>query len=222
MMMPVSAAEQSATKNQTHDLSLSRWQAVVKRGLDLVLAAIALLLISPVLLVIGLLIKMQDGGPIIHRRRVVGPKGEFDAFKLRSMRVDADQILQRDPKLRAEFEQNFKLKSDPRVTPLGRVIRRLSLDELPQLINVLKGEMSLVGPRMVTPEELQKFGEARWIFRCVKPGITGYWQVYGRQQVSYIKRVEMELFYVEHRSLLLDLKILVKTPLIAARGAGAY
>lgn len=220
--MPVSAAEQSATKNQTHDLSLSRWQAVVKRGLDLVLAAIALLLISPVLLVIGLLIKMQDGGPIIHRRRVVGPKGEFDAFKLRSMRVDADQILQRDPKLRAEFEQNFKLKSDPRVTPLGRVIRRLSLDELPQLINVLKGEMSLVGPRMVTPEELQKFGEARWIFRCVKPGITGYWQVYGRQQVSYIKRVEMELFYVEHRSLLLDLKILVKTPLIAARGAGAY
>ena len=220
--MPVSAAGQSGVKNVAPAVSFSRRQTAVKRGLDLVLAAITLLLSSPLLVVIALLIKMQDGGPIIHRRRVVGPKGEFDAFKLRSMRVDADQILQRDPKLRAEFKQNFKLKSDPRVTPVGRVIRRLSLDELPQLINVLKGEMSLVGPRMVTPEELEKFGEARWIFRCVKPGITGYWQVYGRQQVSYIKRVEMELFYVEHRSLLLDLKILMKTPLIATRGSGAY
>ena len=220
--MPVSAAEQSATKNAAHDLSLSRWQTAVKRGLDLIIATVALLVLSPLLIIIALLIKMEDRGPMIHRRRVVGPKGEFDAFKLRSMRVDADQILQRDPKLRVEFEHNFKLRSDPRVTPIGRVIRRLSLDELPQLINVLKGEMSLVGPRMVTPEELEKFGEARWIFRCVKPGITGYWQVYGRQQVSYIKRVEMELFYVEHRSLLLDLKILIKTPWIAARGSGAY
>lgn len=221
-MMPVSAAGQSGVKNVTSAVSLSRWQTEVKRALDLSIATVALLVFSPLLVVIALLIKMQDGGPIIHRRRVVGPRGEFDAFKLRSMRVDADQILQRDPKLRAEFERNFKLKSDPRVTPVGRVIRRLSLDELPQLINVLKGEMSLVGPRMVTPEELEKFGEACWIFRCVKPGITGYWQVYGRQQVSYIKRVEMELFYVEHRSLLLDLKILIKTPLIAARGSGAY
>lgn len=220
--MPVSAAGQSGVKNVTPAVSLSRWQTAVKRGLDLIIATVVLLVFSPLLVVIALLIKMQDGGPIIHRRRVVGPKGEFSAFKLRSMRVDADQILQRDPKLRAEFEQNFKLKSDPRVTLVGRVIRRLSLDELPQLINVLKDEMSLVGPRMVTPEELEKFGEARWIFRCVKPGITGYWQVYGRQQVSYIKRVEMELFYVEHRSLLLDLKILMKTPLIAARGSGAY
>lgn len=220
--MPVSAAGQSGVKNVTSAVSLSRWQTAVKRGLDLIIATVALLVFSPVLVVIALLIKMQDGGPIIHRRRVVGTRGEFDAFKLRSMRVDADQILQRDPKLRAEFERNFKLRSDPRVTPVGRVIRRLSLDELLQLINVLKGEMSLVGPRMVTPDELEKFGEARWIFRCVKPGITGYWQVYGRQQVSYIKRVEMELFYVEHRSLLLDLKILIKTPLIAARGSGAY
>lgn len=220
--MPVSAAGQSGVKNVTPAVSFSRRQTAVKRGLDLVLAAITLLLSSPLLVVIALLIKMQDGGPIIHRRRVVGPRGEFDAFKLRSMRVDAEQILQRDPKLRAEFEQNFKLRNDPRITQVGRVIRRLSLDELPQLINVLKGEMSLVGPRMVTPEELEKFGEARWIFLCVKPGITGYWQVYGRQQVSYIKRVEMEVFYVEHRSLLLDLKILMKTPLIAARGSGAY
>jgi exopolysaccharide production protein ExoY len=220
--VPVSAAEQSVAKEATHVLPISRWQAMAKRALDVIGAAVALVLFSPLLALIALLIKLQDGGPILHRRRVVGPKGEFDAFKLRSMCVDADEVLRRDPRLRAEFEQNFKLAGDPRVTPVGRVIRRLSLDELPQLVNVLKGEMSLVGPRMVTPAELGKFGEASWIFRYVKPGLTGYWQVYGRQQVSYTKRVEMEVFYVENWSLLLDLKVLMKTPFRAARGSGAY
>jgi exopolysaccharide production protein ExoY len=208
--------ERSSAKNTA---SVER---ALKRVLDLIGAAILLLLFLPLIAVIGLLIKWHDGGPIFHRRRVVGPNGEFDAFKLRSMRVDADKILQRDPILREEFEQNFKLKADPRVTPLGKVIRRLSLDELPQLFNVLKGEMSLVGPRMITPQELEKFAEGRWIFRDMKPGLTGYWQVYGRQDVSYARRVEMELYYAQHWSLLLDFKILLKTPLTMLRGAGAY
>lgn len=195
---------------------------VLKRLLDLIASAVLLLLFLPVLALIGLLIKRHDGGPIFYRRRVVGPKGEFDAFKLRSMCLDADDVLRRDPNLRAEFEQNFKLKTDPRVTPVGKVIRRLSLDELPQLFNVLKGEMSLVGPRMITPQELEKFADARWIFQNMKPGLTGYWQVYGRQEVSYARRVEMELYYAQHWSLLLDCKILMKTPLIVLRGAGAY
>jgi len=177
---------------------------------------------APVIAVIALLIKFYDGGPVIYRRRVVGPKGQFDAFKLRSMRVDADQVLKTDPALRAEFEQNFKLKNDPRITPIGRAIRKLSLDEVPQLLNVLRGEMSLVGPRMIAPEELEKFQEARWIFLHMKPGLTGYWQVFGRQEVSYAKRVEMEIFYVQNWSLLLDLKLLIKTPLRVLRGAGAY
>jgi lipopolysaccharide/colanic/teichoic acid biosynthesis glycosyltransferase len=215
------AAQSSAAKYTARIFPISRAQAAVKRAVDVIVAAIALLLFSPVLALIALLIKLQDGGPVIHRRRVVGPGGEFDAFKLRSMCLGADAVLQRDPHLRAEFEQNFKLRSDPRVTRVGRVIRRLSLDELPQLVNVLNGQMSLVGPRMVTPEELEKFGDARWIFRVVKPGLTGYWQVYRTQQLSYSKRVEMEVFYVKNWSLILDLKILAKTPFRMARGSGA-
>ena len=194
----------------------------VKRLLDVIGSAVLLLMLLPVLVIVGFLIKWQDGGPILYRRRVVGLKGEFDAFKLRSMRLDADRILQGDPQMRAEFEQNFKLKNDPRITPVGKVIRRLSLDELPQLFNVLRGEMSLVGPRMITPEELKKFAEARWIFQNMKPGLTGYWQIYGRQEVSYVRRVEMEVYYVHHWSLLVDCKILMKTPLAVLRGAGAY
>ncbi len=203
-------------------MSAPKLTHAVKRAVDVAGSAVFLLLCLPLVAVIGLLIKWHDGGPIFYRRRVVGPRGEFDAFKLRSMRIDADAMLQRDVLLRQEFEQNFKLKADPRVTPVGKMIRRYSLDELPQLFNVLRGEMSLVGPRMITPRELEKFAEGRWIFQQVKPGLTGYWQVYGRQQVSYAQRVEMELYYAQHWSLLLDLKILLKTPLIVLRGAGAY
>jgi lipopolysaccharide/colanic/teichoic acid biosynthesis glycosyltransferase len=200
----------------------TRCQRSIKRSVDVIGSSLLLLLFSLVMAVIALLIKFHDGGPVIYRRRVVGMKGEFDAFKLRSMCVDADEVLRSTPDLRAEFEQNFKLKADPRITPVGRLIRKFSLDELPQLVNVLRGDMSLVGPRMISPAELEKFDNVRWIFRQMKPGMTGYWQVYGRQEVSYARRVEMELFYVEHWSLLLDLKILLTTPLRVLRGAGAY
>lgn len=198
------------------------WQRALKRTLDLLGSGLLLLLLSPVIALVAIVIKLYDGGPVIHRRRVVGPKGEFDALKLRSMRVDADEILDRDPALRVEYEQNFKLKNDPRITPVGRAIRKFSLDELPQLVNVFRGQMSLVGPRMITPAELEKFEGAGWIFDHVKPGMTGYWQVYGRQEVSYARRVEMELYYVEHWSLLLDFKILLTTPFTVLRGSGAY
>jgi lipopolysaccharide/colanic/teichoic acid biosynthesis glycosyltransferase len=194
----------------------------VKRVLDVIGSSFLLLVFSPLIAVVALSIKAQDGGKIIHRRRVIGPNGEFDAFKLRSMRMDADELLQRDPHLREEFGHNFKLRRDPRITPVGAVIRKFSLDELPQLVNVLKGEMSLVGPRMITPAELEKYGEAGWIFNVQKPGLTGYWQTQGRQEVSYARRVELDLFYVKNWSLLLDLKILIKTPIAVLRGAGAY
>lgn len=212
--MPASTAEQIRKESNVG--------RVLKRGLDVMGSAGLLLLFLPLIAVVGMFIKWHDGGPVFYRRRVVGPRGEFDAFKLRSMCVNADEILQRDLRLRQEFEQNFKLKTDPRVTPVGRIIRRYSLDELPQLFNVLKGEMSLVGPRMITLQELEKFAEGRWIFQHVKPGLTGYWQVYGRQEVSYARRVEMELYYAQHWSLLLDFKILLKTPSTVLRGAGAY
>jgi len=188
--------------------------------MDFVGATILLVLSAPLVGVLALRIKLHDGGPALFRRRVVGPSGEFDAFKLRTMRVDADEVLRRDPELRRQFEINFKLKGDPRVTPVGVALRRSGLDELPQLWNVLKGEMSLVGPRMITPAELKRYGGAGWIFDCMKPGLTGYWQVHGDQEAGYDRRISMDVFYVVHWSLLFDLKILMRTPWRVLRGSG--
>ncbi len=219
--MQASAVESVESQNRQSQ-RVTRSGRALKRALDITGSFIMLVCLSPLIVALGLIVKFQDGGPVFHRRRVVGPKGEFDAFKLRSMRVDADEILERNSELRKEFEVNYKLKNDPRITPIGSFIRKGSLDELPQLWNVLMGQMSLVGPRMVTPAELEKFGEARWIFNAMKPGLTGYWQVEGRQQVSYSERVAMDLYYVENWSLGLDLKIMLKTPVRVFRGAGAY
>jgi exopolysaccharide production protein ExoY len=201
---------------------LSAVGAFLKRSVDIVGASVLFLLTLPFIAILAILIKANDGGPMFYRRRVVGPDGQFDAFKLRTMRADADAVLRQDAALRRQFEINFKLEKDPRVTAFGRFLRRTSLDELPQLWNVLRGQMSLVGPRMITAGELPKFGDNAWIFQAVKPGLTGYWQVEGRQQVSYDQRVEMDLFYVNHWSLLLDLKIILKTPFGVIRGTGAH
>jgi len=195
---------------------------LLKRTLDVLGSAILLVLLSPMIAVCALLIKFQDGGPVFHRRRVVGPDGEFDAFKLRTMCQHADAILQRDQSMKLEFELNSKLRNDPRITRLGALLRKLSLDECPQLWNVLRGEMSLVGPRMITSEELKRYGEAGWIFGVTKPGLTGFWQVQGRQEVSFEQRVQMDLFYVRNWSLGLDCKILLRTPWVVVRGVGAY
>jgi lipopolysaccharide/colanic/teichoic acid biosynthesis glycosyltransferase len=189
-----------------------------KRAIDLAGATFLSVFTLPLLLLCAVLIALEDGPPVIHRRRVVGLHGTFDAFKLRSMRADADEILERDARLRQEFSVNFKLKDDPRVTRMGAMLRHFSLDELPQLWNVLRGEMSLVGPRMISPAELEKFGDAAWIFTCVKPGVTGYWQVQGRTEAGYVERVQMELWYTQNRSVGRDLMILLKTPLRVLRG----
>lgn len=220
--MRTSAVQRIDLDESSRRLPGSGKPRIVKRALDIVASAAFLVLLFPVIVILGALVKLQDGGPILYRRRVVGPKGEFDAFKLRSMKVNADEILEHNPALREKFEVNFKLKNDPRVTPVGAILRKASLDELPQFWNVLRGEMSLVGPRMITPAELDKYGAAGWIFHCVKPGLTGYWQIQGRQEVSYAERVELDLFYVNHWSLSLDLKILLKTPIRVLRGSGAY
>jgi lipopolysaccharide/colanic/teichoic acid biosynthesis glycosyltransferase len=199
---------------------LTWWDRALKRSIDLGGALLLLVLSVPLVCVLALRIKLHDGGATLFRRRVVGPKGEFDAFKLRTMCTDADEVLWRDEDLRRQFEVNFKLKEDPRVTSIGAALRRTGLDELPQLWNVLKGEMSLVGPRIITLVELKKYGDAGWIFAAMKPGMTGYWQVSGDQQVGYDRRINMDLFYVENWSLLFDLKILIKTPARVLRGSG--
>jgi lipopolysaccharide/colanic/teichoic acid biosynthesis glycosyltransferase len=190
--------------------------------MDCVGSMALILLFSPLFLVIALLVLAANGPPVVHRRRVVGPGGSFDAFKFRTMRTDADAMLERDESLRAAFNENFKLKADPRVTRLGSFLRKLSLDELPQLFNVLAGQMSLVGPRMITAAELEKYGEHKSLLLTVKPGLTGYWQVHGRQEVSYAERVRMDINYIRNWSLATDIQLLLLTPLRVIRGGGAY
>ncbi len=218
--MPASAAAKTQDLIRNQRLALTRWDRTLKRAIDLGGAALLLALSTPIVFVLALRIKSHDGGPAFFRRRVIGPKGEFDAFKLRTMRPDADDVLRGDPELCRQFEVNFKLKNDPRVTSIGATLRRTGLDELPQLWNVLKGEMSLIGPRMITPMELKKYGDAGWIFAEMKPGLTGYWQTSGDQQAGYDRRIKMDLFYVENWSLWFDLKILIKTPARVLRGSG--
>jgi lipopolysaccharide/colanic/teichoic acid biosynthesis glycosyltransferase len=197
-------------------------QRLVKRCIDVAVSTALLVLLLPVFAVVGFLIFCDDGFPIIYRRRVVGLTGNFDAFKFRTMVRNADAILAATPRLKAEFECNFKLKRDPRVTRIGRILRRYSLDEIPQLLNVLRGQMSLVGPRMITEAELGKYGAQKHLVRSVKPGLTGYWQVRGRQNVSYEERVAMDAHYITQWSLGLDLRILAETPRKVFKGEGAF
>jgi len=193
-----------------------------KRAIDLVGSAVLIALLSPLFLGVACLIFVTDGVPVIYRRRVIGPRGEFDAYKFRTMIRDADAVLAANAELSEAFTRQFKLRSDPRVTRIGAWLRKYSLDELPQLVNVLKGEMSLVGPRMITSAELQKYVPHEALLLTVKPGITGYWQVEGRQEVSYTERVRMDVYYITNWSYWLDLKILLRTPSKILRAQGAY
>ena len=199
-------------------------QAAVKALLDKALAVLGLVVLWPVMVVVALAIKLDSKGPVIYRRRVLGACGrQFDAFKFRTMFVNGDDILSRRPTAARELSINHKLKDDPRITKVGRWIRKYSLDELPQLTNVLVGQMSLVGPRMITLEEAEKYGRQRMNLLTVKPGITGLWQVSGRSNLSYEERVRIDMYYVRHYSIWLDLQILFIQTLPAVMGSrGAY
>lgn len=205
-------------------LRLSPAQTLVKTSLDYCVAAATLLLLSPLLVIIAALIKATSKGPVIHRRRVLGVGGkQFDAFKFRTMFADADALLAQNDHLRTQLSNGRKLKCDPRVTPVGAILRRYSLDELPQLFNVLLGQMSLVGPRMITLPEAQMYGRYKSNLLTVKPGITGLWQVSGRSDLSYEERVRLDMHYIRRYSVWLDLQILfVQTPVAVVTGRGAY
>jgi lipopolysaccharide/colanic/teichoic acid biosynthesis glycosyltransferase len=205
-----------------HPVRRSAYQRFLKRAIDVLGAATLLCLLCPLLLFIALVIAVTDGFPIIYLRRVVGINQHFDAYKFRTMCRNADTILQASPELREAFTHNFKLQSDPRITRVGSWLRKYSLDELPQLMNVLKGQMSLVGPRMITAQELSKYGEYQSVLISVQPGLTGYWQTRGRQDVSYEERVQLDMYYITHWTLSLDLRILLRTPWTVIKGKGAY
>ena len=194
-----------------------------KRLLDCVLAGLALIALSPLFLLIALLIRLDGPGPVLYRRRVLGRGGTgFDAFKFRTMVVNGDAVLAARPELRARLAAEHKLRYDPRVTRAGHLLRRLSLDELPQLFNVLRGEMSLVGPRMISPPELARYGDQAGELLAVRPGLTGLWQVSGRSALEPGSRVRLDLEYVRTRSFWLDLKLLLLTVTAVAGGRGAY
>lgn len=198
-------------------------EVVLKTLLDIMVSMAILLVLWPVMLAIAIAIKLDSRGPVLYRRNVVGVGGKpFDAFKFRTMYTDADERLARDPDLRRQFEKNHKLKDDPRVTRVGRFLRRTSLDELPQLFNVLLRQMSLVGPRMITREERSRYGKWDMNLATVKPGITGLWQVSGRSDVSYEERVMLDMHYIRNYTIWLDLHLMWQTIPAVLQKRGAY
>jgi exopolysaccharide biosynthesis polyprenyl glycosylphosphotransferase len=208
---------------EINQVRLSGIDRALKAILDYSLTIPGALILSPILLGIGLAIKLDSPGPIIHRRRVMGVNGRpFDAFKFRSMFVNGDELLDAHPELKDELERNHKLKDDPRVTYVGKILRKMSLDELPQIFNVLRGEMSLVGPRMISPDEIGEYNQWDINLLTVRPGITGLWQVSGRSDVTYEQRVRYDMHYIRNWTIWLDLQLLFQTIPAVIKRRGAY
>lgn len=182
----------------------------VKRAFDLITSVALLLVIWPVMAVIAIQIKRSSEGPVLYKHKRIGQYGnDLYLWKFRSMVINAEELVKQfTPEQKKEWEENFKLKNDPRITKIGAFLRRTSLDELPQLFNIIKGDLSVIGPRPVIEDEIEKYGFSKTRFLSVKPGLTGYWQVSGRSNVTYEDRMQLELYYVDHASTALDLKIL--------------
>jgi exopolysaccharide biosynthesis polyprenyl glycosylphosphotransferase len=196
---------------------------IMKLILDYILAIASLIVLCPFLMVIAFLVKISSPGPILHKRLVMGLNGkQFRAFKFRTMVTNGDEILEEHPELKEELAKNHKLKKDPRITRIGAFLRKFSLDELPQLLNVLKREMSLVGPRMISPEEVSMYKQFDMNLLTVLPGITGLWQVSGRSDITYDERVRLDMYYVRNWSIWLDLQLLYQTIPAVLKGRGAY
>lgn len=200
--------------------------ALSRRGFDIFGALMLVIVFSPVIIGVSIALAISRG-PVVFCQTRVGRGGrQFKVFKFRTMVPDAPQVLAKlmesDPAIREEWEKHFKLKSDPRVTPIGRLLRKTSLDELPQLWNVLKGDMGLIGPRPVEPFEMVKYGRYARFYYCQKPGLTGLWQVSGRSDTSYSRRIALDYYYVKNRSLSLDINILVRTVGVVLFSRGAY
>lgn len=210
----------------TEQLARALLARAAERALDIISVFVLTAVLSP--FIIPLVIVMAfSRGPVIYAHRRIGKDGKmFRCFKFRTMVPDADRVLydllERDPKLKAEWLRDRKLRRDPRVTRVGHLLRRTSLDELPQLWNVLRGEMTMVGPRPIVKEELLRYGRNAPVYLSVKPGVTGLWQVSGRNNTDYRRRVAIDVYYVRNQSALLDLYILLKTVRVVLRRDGAY
>lgn len=195
----------------------------IKRFADIVCSAIAIVLLSPFFIIISIAIKATSEGPVIFVHQRVGKNGKkIGIYKFRSMVMNAEELIKNfTPEQKEEFKKNFKLENDPRVTKIGKFLRKTSLDELPQLFNILKGDLSIVGPRPIVEVETEIYGEYKNMLLSVKPGLTGFWAANGRSDTSYKRRRAMEIYYVKNRSLLFDIKIIFKTVISVFKGEGA-
>ncbi|HEX2938620.1 MAG TPA: sugar transferase [Ruminiclostridium sp.] len=204
-------------------IRISDTYLTLKRLFDIVLSALGIIILSPVFIIISIIIKATSPGPVFFKHKRIGYLGEdLEIYKFRSMVIDADNFDKYfTPQQKKIFKDNFKLEDDPRITKIGKFLRKTSLDELPQLFNILKGQMSIVGPRPIVTDEIKKYGIYANTYFSVKPGLTGLWQVCGRSATTYEKRVLLDARYVHSLSLLNDLKIILKTFVVVITEKGA-
>ena len=212
-----------AAASNTHSVKPKPIYDFVKRVFDIVCSLIGLIVLSPVFIILSILIKTTSEGPVFFAHKRVGKGGKtIKIYKFRSMVTNAEELIRQfTPEQKAEYEKNFKLENDPRITKVGNFMRKTSLDELPQLINILKGDISIVGPRPVMDVETKIYGNYRNMLLSVKPGLTGFWAANGRSHTTYTRRRAMEIYYVKNRSVLLDLKIIFKTFISVFKREGA-
>ena len=212
-----------AAASNTHSVKPKPIYDFVKRVFDIVCSLIGLIVLSPVFIILSILIKTTSEGPAFFAHKRVGKGGKtIKIYKFRSMVTNAEELIRQfTPEQKAEYEKNFKLENDPRITKVGNFMRKTSLDELPQLINILKGDISIVGPRPVMDVETKIYGNYRNMLLRVKPGLTGFWAANGRSHTTYTRRRAMEIYYVKNRSVLLDLKIIFKTFISVFKREGA-
>lgn len=208
---------------RVNNLRLKPSERIIKSIFDYTIVFLGGIVILPIVGFIALLIKLDSPGPVMYRRRVMGINGrKFDAYKFRTMYVNGDEILAQHPELKKKLEQDHKLKKDPRVTKVGNYLRKLSLDELPQFLNIIKREMSVVGPRIISPDEMAQYGQWGMNLLTVHPGLTGLWQVSGRSDVSYEERVWLDMNYIRNWNIWLDFHIILRTIPAVLKSRGAY
>lgn len=185
----------------------------IKRFMDVILSTIALVVLSPIFLIIAIAIKIESKGPVFFKHARIGKNGKIiKLYKFRSMVINAEELIKSfTPEQMKEYKENYKLTNDPRITKIGKFLRKTSLDELPQLFNIIKGDLSIIGPRPVVTDELKKYGTNTEKFLSVTPGLTGYWAANGRSCTTYEQRMQMELYYIDNLSLKMDIKVFFKT-----------
>lgn len=195
----------------------------IKRVIDVIFASIALILLSPVFAIIAIAIKIDSKGPVFFAHKRIGKNGNIiKLYKFRSMVINAEELIKSfTPEQMREYKENYKLTNDPRITKVGKFLRKTSLDELPQLINIINGDLSIIGPRPLVADELEKYGVNKDKFLSVTPGLTGYWAANGRSNTTYEQRMEMELYYIDNLSLKMDIKVFFKTIFSVLKKEGA-